>query len=201
MAGKVIKRGAEAEILAIKLWNEEAVEKHRLSKGYRCKELDEKIRLERTKSESGLLHRAKVLGIRTPSILSIDPEKKSIFMELIEGKKAKDVIKGNVELCMEIGRKIAIMHSSSLIHGDLTTDNILVENDSIVFIDFGLGFYSDKEEDKAVDLINLKKTLLAGNPTLTREWSEIMKAYNAESGIGKRMEKKLAEIEKRARYT
>lgn len=197
--GKIIKRGAEAEILEVKVRGKKAVEKHRLKKGYRCGKLDEKIRLERTKSESGLLHRAKTLGIRTPAIISIDPEKKSIYMELIHGKKAKDVIKGNFELCREIGKSIAVLHSSSLIHGDLTTDNILVQGGGVVFIDFGLGFYSHKGEDKAVDLINLKKTLLAGDPTLTKEWAEVMKAYNTESGID--ISKKLAEIEKRARYT
>ena len=196
---KVIKRGAEAEILATEILGKKAVEKHRLKKGYRNEALDKKIRYERTKSESGLLHRAKTLGIRTPAILSVDPEKKSIYMELINGKKAKDVIKGNLELCGKIGRSISVLHSSSLIHGDLTTDNILVEEgEGIVFIDFGLGFYSDKEEDKAVDLINLKKTLLAGDPSLTKEWAEIMKAYGKESG--KDIGKKLSEIEKRARY-
>lgn len=200
MAGDIIKRGAEAEILAIEFRGEQAVEKHRLSKGYRCKQLDEKIRLERTKSECLLLHRAKALGIRTPTILCIDTDKKSIFMEFISGKKAKNIIKGNLELCREIGKKIAVMHSSSMIHGDLTTDNILVDSAGIVFIDFGLGFYSDKDEDKAVDLINLKKTLLAGDLTLTKEWSEIIKAYSGKSSAGKRIEKRLKEIEKRARY-
>jgi len=197
---KTIKRGAEAEILETMVRGKKAVEKHRLKKGYRNQALDEKIRHERTKSESGLLHRAKTLGIRTPAILSVDPEKKSIYMELIEGKKAKDVIKGNLGLCREIGKSVAVLHSSQLIHGDLTTDNILVEEGGrVVFIDFGLGFYSDKEEDKAVDLINLKKTLLAGDPSLTAEWAEIMKAYNSESGHD--ISKKLAEIEKRARYS
>lgn len=199
--GKIIKRGAEAEILEVKVRGKKAVEKHRLKKGYRCGELDEKIRFERTKSESGLLHRAKTLGIRTPAIISIDREKKSIYMELIDGKKAKDVIRGNFELCREIGKSIAVLHSSSLIHGDLTTDNILVEGDGrVVFIDFGLGFYSHKDEDKAVDLINLKKTLLAGDPALTKEWAEILGMYSRESRAGNSMEKKLAEIEKRARY-
>ena len=198
MVGKLIKRGAEAEILETSLLDKKSIEKHRLSKGYRCKKLDERIRLERTKSEAGLLHRTKGLGIRTPAIYSIDLKKKSIFMELINGKKAKDVIKGNLRLCREIGKKIALLHSSSLIHGDLTTDNILVENNSVVFIDFGLGFYSSKEEDRAVDLLNLKKTLLAGDPTLAKEWNEIMKGYTTTSD--KSIGKKISEVEKRARY-
>lgn len=197
---KVIKRGAEAKILKVEFRGKKAVEKHRLSKGYRCKKLDKKIRLERTKNESNLLHKAKQAGIRTPLILAIDTEKKSIFMELIKGKKAKDVIKGNIELCRAIGKRIALLHSASIIHGDLTTDNILVEENNAAFIDFGLGFYSHKKEDRAVDLINLKKTLLAGDHSLKKEWKKIINAYNKQSKE-KNIEKRIEEIEKRARYT
>jgi len=193
---KEIKRGAEAEILEAKFRGEKAIEKHRLSKGYRCRELDEKIRSERTKSEAGLLHKAKKSGIRTPLILAVDAEKKSIFEEFIRGKNAKESIKGNAKLAGEIGKKIAVLHSNSIIHGDLTTDNILVDDGTVVFIDFGLGFYSHKDEDKAVDLINLKKTLLAGDASLKKEWKQVMKAYNS-----KKMERKIKEVEKRARYS
>lgn len=197
---ELIKRGAEAEIRRVKLRKGTAVEKHRLKKGYRCRELDKKIRLDRTKNESNLLHKAKQAGLRTPLIFSIDPGKKSIFMELIKGKNSKDVIKGNLGLCEKIGKNIALLHSNSIIHGDLTTDNILVKDKGVVFIDFGLGFYSDKKEDKAVDLINLKKTLLAGDPSLGREWEKIIKAYNSQI-MGEEIGKKLEEIEKRGRYT
>jgi len=195
MNEKQIKCGAEAEILECELFGESSVEKHRLKKGYRCNKLDEKIRSERTKSEAGLLHKAKKLGIRTPLILEVNAEKKSIYLEKITGKKAKEEIKGNFELCKVIGKNIALLHSNSLIHGDLTTDNILVADNKPVFIDFGLGFYSTKDEDKAVDLINLKKTLLAGDATLTKEWDEVMIGYSS-----KKIEEKMKEIEKRARY-
>jgi len=194
--GKEIKRGAEAEILEAEFNGEKAIEKHRLNKGYRCKELDDKIRSERTKSEAGLLHKAKKFGIRTPLILAVNLEKKSIFEEYVEGKNAKESIKGNAKLAREIGKKIAVLHSNAIIHGDLTTDNILVDNGRIVFIDFGLGFYSHKDEDKAVDLINLKKTLLAGDASLEKEWKQIMSAYNSE-----KIERKIEGVEKRARYS
>ncbi|MEM0359846.1 MAG: KEOPS complex kinase/ATPase Bud32 [Candidatus Diapherotrites archaeon] len=199
MAEKAIAKGAEAEIISLKLQEKNAIEKHRLSKGYRCKELDEKIRTERTRLEALLLHRAKKAGVRTPLLFAVDSEKKSLFMEFIKGKKAKSKIKGNQWLCREIGRKIAAMHSSDIIHGDLTTDNIIVSGKQVVFIDFGLGFNSSKEEDKAVDLINLKKTLLAGNASLKKEWNTILKAYVATTGE-KKISEKIAQIEKRGRY-
>lgn len=199
MGRKLIKRGAEAEIMQVRLLGKECIEKHRLPKGYRCNELDEKIRLERTKNEAKLLHRAKELGIHTPAIISVDLEKKSIFMEFIKGKKAKDIIKGNLALCREIGKNIALLHSASLVHGDLTTDNILVKNGNITFVDFGLGFNSDKEENRAVDLLNLKKTLLAGDSTLAIEWTEILNGYISITK-NKSIEKKIQEVEERARY-
>ncbi|MFH1234574.1 MAG: KEOPS complex kinase/ATPase Bud32 [Candidatus Diapherotrites archaeon] len=201
MAGKAIARGAEAEILEIELGGGKAAEKHRLAKGYRCRELDEKIRLERTRLEAMLLHRAKGAGVRTPLVLAVDPEKKSIFMEFVEGKNAKFAVKGNLKLCREIGKQIAALHSADIIHGDLTTDNILATGKAdIVFIDFGLGFNSKKEEDKAVDLINLKKTLLAGDASLKKEWNAILKAYVA-CGGSREIAGKIEEIERRGRYS
>jgi Kae1-associated kinase Bud32 len=201
VAGKAIARGAEAEIIEAGLHRAKAIEKHRLAKGYRCRKLDEKIRLERTRLEAMLLHRAKSAGVRTPLVLAVDQEKKSIFMEFVEGKNAKFAIKGNLKLCREIGKQIAALHSASIIHGDLTTDNILATGKGgIVFIDFGLGFNSKKEEDKAVDLINLKKTLLAGDASLKKEWNAILKAYTA-GGDCKGIAGKIEEIEKRGRYS
>uniref|UniRef100_A0A915N4X3 non-specific serine/threonine protein kinase n=1 Tax=Meloidogyne javanica TaxID=6303 RepID=A0A915N4X3_MELJA len=60
------------------------------------------------------------------------------------------------------------MHSAGLIHGDLTTPNVLVkkkQNDNLdlIFIDFGLSKFSQKPEDKAVDLYVLERALTSAH--------------------------------------
>ena len=69
----------------------------------------------------------------------------------------KDVI--DEDLSFKVGEKISKLHSADIIHGDITSSNIMLQNDNLVFIDFGLGRYSDLDEDKAVDLLVLKKSL------------------------------------------
>ena len=58
----------------------------------------------------------------------------------------------------EIGRKVGILHQNEIIHGDLTTSNMILGSE-IYFIDFGLSFFSTKIEDMAVDLHLLKQAL------------------------------------------
>lgn len=80
-----------------------------------------------------------------------------------------------------IGESIGAMHSIDVIHGDLTTSNMLLRraNDpsqqaasasstsnlpSIALIDFGLSYVSTLVEDKAVDLYVLERALASTHP-------------------------------------
>jgi TP53 regulating kinase-like protein len=58
-----------------------------------------------------------------------------------------------------LGENIAVLHQNDIIHGDLTTSNMILKNNKIYFIDFGLGFQSARIEDKAVDLHLLRQAL------------------------------------------
>ena len=67
---------------------------------------------------------------------------------------------GNIKnISRNIGESIAKLHNCGIIHGDLTTSNLILEIDKIVFIDFGLGKNSDLVEDKGVDLLVFKKAI------------------------------------------
>lgn len=86
-----------------------------------------------------------------------------------------------------LGLLIAKLHSKHLIHGDLTTSNILVKNDIIdnedtrndafVFIDFGLARIDSTAEDKAVDLYVLERSLLSSHSQVPELFSLIMSNY------------------------
>ncbi len=59
------------------------------------------------------------------------------------------------------------MHEAGVVHGDLTTSNIMIKNDenhSIVFIDFGLASTQPNIEDKAVDLYVLERAFISTHP-------------------------------------
>ncbi len=198
-----LRKGAEAELVETEFLGRKALLKDRVPKEYRVAKLDERIRRERTKQEAILLHRAKELGVRTPIIFAIKKKSSGIIMEFVEGKRLKDTLnkKNFRQHCKELGKEIALLHNGGLVHGDLTTSNIIVNGKALVFVDFGLGFFSEKIEDKAVDLLNLKKTFEATHHSLMPSaWEEITKAYCKANSAGKSIVEQVGEIEKRARY-
>jgi N6-L-threonylcarbamoyladenine synthase/protein kinase Bud32 len=87
---EILHKGAEANIYPTKWLNQEAIKKKRIPKSYRTKELDEKIRKSRTKREAKILSNIKKYGIKTPIVLDIDINDKSIIMEKINGINLND---------------------------------------------------------------------------------------------------------------
>ncbi len=197
---KILQIGAEAIILR----NGKEIIKKRGKKSYRISEIDEKIRKLRTRSEGRLLERASKL-IKIPEIKKVDEKNKEIIMNFVDGKRLSDSlddlsVEKQKEICGQIGESVAKLHDSNIIHGDLTTSNMILEEDNIFFIDFGLGFISSKAEDKAVDLHLFKEALEARH---FKHWEilfkEFFKGYEKYSGHKKILEQ-LKKVEKRGRY-
>lgn len=65
-----------------------------------------------------------------------------------------------------IGVSLAKMHGIHIVHGDLTTSNLLLREhtDQVVIIDFGLSSTSTLIEDKAVDLYVLERAFASTHP-------------------------------------
>lgn len=198
---ELLRQGAEAKLFKAEFEGKQALIKQRIPKGYRCRELDELLRSQRTTGEANLLRKARSLGVKTPDIFLVDKQEKEIIMQFIDGPRLKDVLgKSNIGLCEELGKSIAMMHESNLIHGDLTTSNILAQEKELFFIDFGLGKNSAKAEDKAVDLLVFKKTFEATHVELMpRGWELILKGY-LEAGGKKEVLKQMEKVEQRVRY-
>jgi len=155
---KKIAQGAEAVVYSA----DGKVVKRRLSKSYRLDEIDVSLRKSRTRREAKVLTKLASLGIPVPALISVDDKEMTIDMELIDGPKLRDVLaRDNCEaFCKEVGSLVAQMHKAGVIHGDLTTSNMIVM-DRVYLIDFGLSFFSSKAEDMAVDLHLLKQALLS----------------------------------------
>jgi Kae1-associated kinase Bud32 len=157
------KWGAEA-FLYIENWHGfEVIKKVRLPKSYRIQDIDVELRTSRTITESKLLAAAKNSGVETPTIFEIDLDETSIIMERIDGILTKEWLKScddfekQKNLVKLIGKDVGTLHSNEIIHGDLTTSNIIKKDEKIFFIDFGLGKFSQAIEDKAVDILLMKK--------------------------------------------
>ena len=162
---KLLKKGAEASLFLMDWHERKVVVKVRVPKKYRPPELDEQIRSYRTIHEPQLMHEAKAAGVSTPLIYMVNVPESSITMEYIEGQQLKQVLNTvskdeRHDLCVKIGESTAKLHKHGLIHGDLTTSNMILTPDGkIFFVDFGLGEKNIELEAKGVDLHLLKRAL------------------------------------------
>ncbi|AJF62434.1 MAG: hypothetical protein QT11_C0001G0285 [archaeon GW2011_AR20] len=192
---KVIKQGAEA---VLKL-DKNKIIKERVVKNYRIKEIDGRLRKFRTKRESNLLKKINFLNV--PRVFRVDEKNMLIEMEFINGKLLKDFLKNSKNFKFDlIGKEVAKMHDNNIIHGDLTTTNIIIRNKVPYFIDFGLGFISHKIEDKAVDLYLLKQALTSSFPLLSKDvFNKILDGYKESKNYNEVIER-LKKVEKRGHY-
>ena len=105
------------------------------------------------------------------------------------------------DIAAKIGEAAAKLHGYDIIHGDLTTSNMLINEKGIWLIDFGLGFISKRPEDKATDLYLLHEALESTHfEVLEEAWNSILASYNERYGDSGKVIKTLAEVEKRGRY-
>jgi TP53 regulating kinase-like protein len=212
MKEKIIHKGAEANLYYGKWFGKEVIFKCRAPKLYRIEILDKNIRTLRTLSEARALIRVKNYGVNVPQVFEIDPINATIIMKYIQGEKLKNVLEKlevpKKERYFEmIGKYIAILHKNGIIHGDITTSNLIVTpNEEIFLIDFGLHEYSDSIEDKSVDLHLLKKVLISSHGNnYNLCFKSFLKGYQEEFGeIGIQqctaIIKNIDAIETRGRY-
>jgi len=193
---KLLAQGAEAKLFLV----DSRIQKNRFKKTYRIKEIDDKLRGFRTRREAKVLQKLANINFPSPKLLKNDG-KENLVIEKIDGKLVKDVLDKNYKkLAVEIGKKVAILHNNSIIHGDLTTSNMIL-NKEIYFIDFGLSFFSDKAEDKAVDLHLLKEALESKHYKIWEKCIKIaLDAYRKEANMASETLKRLEVVEKRGRY-
>ncbi|MFO7618643.1 MAG: KEOPS complex kinase/ATPase Bud32 [Thermoplasmata archaeon] len=200
----IIARGAEA-VLTKGTWHgRPVIIKERIAKTYRVGELDIRLRLSRTRSEAQLMAQARAAGVRTPLVYDIDQAKCVIVMEFLEGLTAKAVLQelpNREQLAMEIGRKVSLLHRSDIIHGDLTTSNIIFQGQEPCFIDFGLGERSQELERKGVDMHLLKEALGSAHSEHEGLFHAVACGYVEGYPEGERVLALVEEIESRGRYT
>ncbi|MBS3055473.1 MAG: Kae1-associated serine/threonine protein kinase [Candidatus Aenigmarchaeota archaeon] len=203
---QIIYRGAEAVIYLDNYDNQKVLVKERIKKNYRLDEIDTKIRKFRLRKEVRLLTEARKNGVPTPKIFETDEVSNKIIMEYVEGTRIKDLLNSADEktvtnICNQIGRLIGKLHSAGIIHGDLTTSNMILKDNDIYFIDFGLGEFSRRIEDQGVDMNLLKEAIQSTHFNILKTcWNNLLKGYRQEYKNSEQVIKKVDEIENRARY-
>jgi len=193
---KLIGHGAEAKVYE----KGDYILKERLKKKYRHPSIDIKLRKLRTRSEGKLLKKVLNLGINVPKVLKSDDKKMILEMEKIEGITVRDILDSSDEdlknkICKELGKTMKRLHQNNIIHGDLTTSN-MIWNEKLFLIDFGLGKVSTRVEDKAVDVHLLKECLKSKHHA---HWLTYWRVFKKSYGL-KRTFEQLEKVEARARY-
>uniref|UniRef100_A0A0K0E8D3 non-specific serine/threonine protein kinase n=1 Tax=Strongyloides stercoralis TaxID=6248 RepID=A0A0K0E8D3_STRER len=222
------KQGAEARLYRCKYNNSNSILKERFKKTYRHEILDKKLIVERRKAEVKGINRCKELGISVPEVYYVNEPNNFIIMEDLTEKTmvmktyienlrkslSDDITKFETilkDLSQKLGIIIGKMHEKNIIHGDLTTSNLLVSNidiknelftlESIYIIDFGLTFMDkNASENKAVDLYVMERALKSTHHKLEFFFDSLLegyKSYNTE--LGKKVLTKLDEIRLRGR--
>jgi TP53 regulating kinase-like protein len=205
----LFKKGAEASLFLADWHERKVIIKVRLPKQYRPPALDERIRNYRTVHEPQLMHEAKAAGVLTPLIYMVNVTESSIIMEYVDGHQVKQLL-NNVskderhDLCVTIGESVARLHRHGLIHGDLTTSNMILSRDRrVFFVDFGLGEKNSELEAQGVDLHLMKRALQSTHYLFWEEcFRDLLCGYTSILGVAatENVYEKIREIERRGRY-
>ncbi|KAJ8922035.1 hypothetical protein NQ315_008675 [Exocentrus adspersus] len=216
---ELIKQGAEAKLYKGIYLGKPTLAKERFVKEYRHESLDSFLTKERMKAESRAIVRCKACGIRTPALYLVDFKRRIIFMEYFEHSIT---LKDFIESCsspqvlesisFEVGKMLGAMHESNIMHGDLTSSNILLVNRDdvqkfddvselyLVFIDFGLAQFDGSAEDKGVDLYVLERALNSTHSVANKIFPKIIEGYRESYTVGcKEIFSKYEEVRARGR--
>lgn len=173
--------------------------KTRQRKAYRHPDLDRTLRKRRTRKEAKVLSQLKGWRVAGPDLIRADEKEGVIAMTRIEGDKLRDVLEQDVSLAAQVGILVARLHDHDLIHGDLTTSNMmLAPQNQVSLIDFGLAYTSTRIEDKAVDLHLFKQALESKHHRIAEEaWQAFLDSYHPQKRT--QILERLEAVEKRGR--
>jgi N6-L-threonylcarbamoyladenine synthase/protein kinase Bud32 len=202
MEGVRIGKGAEADLYL----RGDRVSKIRIRKAYREPHLDRHLRRTRTRREARLLSLARRAGVATPYVRDVDNVSYTVEMMHVPGEQVRRLLprlsrEERRRLCVRIGEAVGRLHSANIVHGDLTTANMLLHEGRVYFIDFGLGAVSDAVEDKGVDLLVFKKVLHSTHYRYEGEcWKGFVEGYTRAYKKSAEALERLRIIARRGRY-
>ncbi len=193
----MLRQGAEATLYR----KGDIVFKIRHSKAYRHSELDQSLRISRTRREASILQRLTKERFPVPAFLTSN-NSDTISMRFVRGKRLSDSFESLpvFALSRKIGALVAYLHQGNIIHADLTTSNILVAEKKVYLIDFGLSFQSTRAENKASDLYLFQQSLNACHPAIARKvFHSFLSSYLKNYSQGQTIISRLSTVSLRGR--
>jgi TP53 regulating kinase-like protein len=131
-------------------------------------------------------------------------------MDYIDGPRLKEAFRSMNQSELKrygvlVGTMIARLHSKGIVHGDLTTSNmILREEGKVFFIDYGLSDYSSELEARGVDMLLMSRAFKSTHYALySKAFPAVVEGYASVAGRNETdlVLKKMHEIESRGRYS
>jgi TP53 regulating kinase-like protein len=180
--------GAEAEVWAGTWMGLDAVRKLRRPRKWRHPDLDIRLGYRRMMSESRLLIRLKRRGVNVPAVWDLDPESGRIILERMPGLPLIEILRSDeysqdfIDMALRnTGALIRRLHREAITHGDLSTNNILVdENANPSLIDFGLAAIDYEIERFGIDLHVIDEILGASHPEHKAAIDTLLEGYASE---------------------
>ena len=167
--------GAEAEVWKGEWYGRPAVRKQRRPRSWRHPDLDHRLGVRRMVSEARLLIRSRKAGLAVPAVWDLDHEGGQLIIEHLPGEPLIEVLNADgadeeaiKNTLKRVGTAVRRLHRQAVTHGDLSSNNILVDGENIHLIDFGLASIEYDVERFGIDLHVLDEILGASHP----QWSE-----------------------------
>ncbi|KAK6439093.1 serine/threonine-protein kinase bud32 [Oleoguttula sp. CCFEE 5521] len=194
--------------------------KIRPAKPWRHPTLDKRLTRQRILAEARVLVKCLREGVAVPAVLGLDWEAGWMAMEWIDGGSVKEAVRGRDAgrekaeaelkgLMRRIGRAVGGLHAAGVVHGDLTTSNMMLRpvgrevedglGGEIVLIDFGLATQTVQEEDRAVDLYVLERAFGSTHPREEGMFGEVLDGYREVFKGAKGTLRRLEEVRMRGR--
>lgn len=213
---KCISQGAEARLWLIPNYlsqDRSCIAKERFSKSYRHPTLDKRLLKQRCKAEAKCISKCRRAGVPCPAIWGVHPP--VLYLQHVGDTTVRAHLEDatNTEntnsvdykdLSMKMGSILAKLHNTGVVHGDLTTSNMMMTNDDtgeIIIIDFGLAKVSNNPEEFAVDLYVLERALLSTHPELEEMGflQNVLATYKSECKRSDANLQKLSQVRLRGR--
>ena len=219
----LITQGAEALLYKTAFLNSDqpAALKVRPTKVWRHPTLDKRLTRQRILAEARVLVKCKKEGVPVPTVLGMSWEEGWLVSEWIEGPTVKQAVRERDrtdedagadlrKLLEQIGKAVGKLHSVGIVHGDLTTSNMMLRpapasnsnsalEGDIILIDFGLATQAVQEEDRAVDLYVLERAFGSTHPREEEMFGVVLESYGGSYKGAKTTLKRLEDVRMRGR--
>ena len=179
--------GAEAEVWRGSWMGQSAIRKQRRNRSWRHPDLDDRLGRRRMIAEARLLVRLYSNGLNVPLLLDCDVFDQQLVMSHIEGKPLIEILNDDsisddvvMSILNNTGQSIRMLHRLAVVHGDLSTNNIIITpQNEAVLIDFGLARIEYETELFGIDLHVLFEILGASHPHRKDAIDAVLEGYAA----------------------